>query len=68
MSDRRDRDPQHTQKFWDAIYDDSNVWWCSLHRPVRVALGDEFGLEPGTNVAGKIVGALRKGKWGWTKV
>ena len=67
MSDGRDRDPQ--------LY--AEILGCDLRRfkrvvvqfapAVRVALGDEFGLEPGTNVAGKIVGALRKGKWGWTR-
>ena len=49
-----------TQKFWDAIYDDSKRVVVQFAPAVRVALGDEFGLEPGTNVAGKIVGALRK--------
>ena len=49
-----------TQKFWDAIYDDTKRVVVQFAPAVRVALGDEFGLEPGTNVAGKIVGALRK--------
>lgn len=49
-----------TQKFWDALYDDTKRVVVQFAPAVRVALGDEFGLEPGTNVAGKIVGALRK--------
>ncbi len=49
-----------TQKIWDALYDDTKRVVVQFAPAVRVALGDEFGLEPGTNVAGKIVGALRK--------
>lgn len=49
-----------TQKFWDALYDDNKRVVIQFAPAVRVALGDEFGLEPGVNVAGKIVGALRK--------
>ncbi len=49
-----------TQKFWDALYDDTKRVVVQYAPAVRVALGDEFGLEPGVNVAGKIVGALRK--------
>ncbi|MEG0257030.1 MAG: [FeFe] hydrogenase, group A [Christensenella sp.] len=49
-----------TQKFWDAIYDDTKRVVVQFAPAVRVALGDEFGLESGINVAGKIVGALRK--------
>lgn len=49
-----------TQKFWDALYDDTKRVVVQFAPAVRVALGDEFGLEPGVNVAGKIVGALRK--------
>ncbi|MEF9989262.1 MAG: [FeFe] hydrogenase, group A [Christensenellaceae bacterium] len=49
-----------TQKFWDAINDEKKRVIVQFAPAVRVALGDEFGLESGTNVAGKIVGALRK--------
>ena len=56
-----------------AIYEKSNVddVWAAIDNPakhvvvqeapaVRVALGEEFGLPPGTLVAGKMHAALRK--------
>jgi len=56
-----------------AIYecDDSDPLWAALDNPdmvlvaqeapaVRVALGEEFGLKPGTNVKGKMYTALRE--------
>ncbi len=55
-----------------AIYetDDSDELWAALDNPdlvlvaqeapaVRVALGEEFGMRPGTNVKGKMYTALR---------
>ncbi|MCK9556471.1 MAG: NADH-dependent [FeFe] hydrogenase, group A6 [Candidatus Cloacimonetes bacterium] len=56
-----------------AIYecDDSDPLWVALDNPdlvlvaqeapaVRVALGEEFGYKPGTNVKGKMYSALRE--------
>ncbi len=56
-----------------AIYenDDSDALWKALDDPnmvlvaqeapaVRVALGEEFGMKPGTNVVGKMYTALRE--------
>jgi len=56
-----------------AIYenDDSDALWAALDDPnlvlvaqeapaVRVALGEEFGMKPGTNVVGKMYTALRE--------
>jgi len=56
-----------------AIYevDDSDPLWAALDDPelvlvaqsapaVRVALGEEFGFKPGTNVVGKMYSALRE--------
>lgn len=56
-----------------AIYecDDSDALWAALDNPdlvlvaqeapaVRVALGEEFGYKPGTNVKGKMYTALRQ--------
>lgn len=56
-----------------AIYeaDDSDALWAALDNPdlvlvaqeapaVRVALGEEFGMKPGTNVKGKMYTALRE--------
>ena len=56
-----------------AIYerDDTAAVWTALHDPglhtvvqiapaIRVALGEEFGLEPGTLLTGKLYAALRR--------
>lgn len=44
---------------WNALASDKYVV-VQTAPAVRVALGEEFGLEPGTNVTGKMVSALRK--------
>ena len=54
-----------------VVHDDTNPVWKALGDPkttvsvqvapaVRVGVGDQLGLDPGTNVMGKIVAALRK--------
>ncbi len=54
-----------------TVKNDTNKVWKSLHNPdvrvvaqlapaVRIALGEEFNIPAGENVAGKIVAALRK--------
>ena len=48
---------------WDvvrAVSDKSKKVIVQIAPAVRVALGEEFGLEPGTDVTGKMVTALRK--------
>ncbi len=48
---------------WDvvrAISNPSKKVIVQIAPAVRVALGEEFGLEPGTDVTGKMVTALRK--------
>lgn len=47
------------QKVWDAIHDSSKRVVAQIAPAVRVALGEEFGLEPGTVTIGKIVAALK---------
>ncbi len=49
-----------TQKVWDAIFDKNKRVVAQIAPAVRVALGEEFGLEPGTVTIGKIVTALKK--------
>lgn len=46
-------------KVWDALHSDKVVV-VQTAPAVRVALGEEFGLEPGTIVTGKMVAALRR--------
>ncbi|MDR1068485.1 MAG: [FeFe] hydrogenase, group A, partial [Clostridiales Family XIII bacterium] len=47
------------QKVWEAIDDPSKVTVVQVAPAVRVALGEEFGLEAGTSVTGKIAAAFR---------
>jgi NADH-quinone oxidoreductase subunit G len=46
------------EKVWDALNSDKTVI-VQTAPSVRVALGEVFGMEPGTNVTGKMVTALR---------
>ncbi|MBN2875347.1 MAG: iron hydrogenase small subunit [Spirochaetales bacterium] len=52
-----------TAQVWDALMktgDDDLVCAVQIAPAVRVALGEEFGLEPGTILTGKIYAALRR--------
>jgi NADP-reducing hydrogenase subunit HndD len=44
---------------WDAINDKKRRVVVQVAPAVRVALGEEFGFEPGTSVTGKMAAALR---------
>lgn len=44
----------------DALYDDKKRVAVQVAPAVRVALGEEFGFDPGTQVTGKIASALRQ--------
>ena len=46
-------------KVWDAINNEKKYVVVQTAPAVRVALGEEFGMEPGTVVTGKMVAALR---------
>ena len=50
----------HIARVWDAINDTSKFVLVQTAPAVRVALGEEFGAEPGTRVTGKMVTALRQ--------
>ncbi len=50
---------QNRDQVWNAIYDKSKTVVAQIAPAVRVALGEYFGMEPGVNVAGKIVNALK---------
>lgn len=45
---------------WKSITDPEKVVVVQTAPAVRVALGEEFGMEPGTIVTGKMAAALRK--------
>ena len=47
------------KKVLDYINDTTKVVICYVAPAVRVALGDEFGLEPGINIEKKMVTALK---------
>jgi NADH-quinone oxidoreductase subunit G len=49
-----------TKKLWDAIRDKEKHVVVQIAPAVRVALGEEFGLEPGAIITGKIYAALRR--------
>ncbi len=44
---------------WKALYDPKTRVVVQVAPAVRVALGEEFGMEPGKNTMGKIYAALR---------
>jgi len=50
----------HTPKVIRALADPTKTVVVQTAPAVRAALGEEFGLEPGTSVTGKMVAALRQ--------
>jgi NADH-quinone oxidoreductase subunit G len=49
-----------TGRVWDAILDPEKVCVAQIAPAVRVALGEAFGMEPGTLVTGKAYAALHR--------
>jgi NADH-quinone oxidoreductase subunit G len=47
-------------KVWKAIFDKSKRVIVQIAPAVRIALGEEFGMDPGENVMGMTVAALRR--------
>ena len=50
----------YTQDVWKAIHDPNKVVVAQDAPAVRAALGEEFGLPPGSLVTGKMLEALRR--------
>lgn len=50
----------YTKQVWSALSDPSKKVVVQIAPAVRVAIGEEFGLEPGTNMTGKLVAGLKK--------
>lgn len=46
------------EKVWNAIHDKTKRVAVQVAPAVRVAIGEEFGLEPGTRVTGKLAAAF----------
>lgn len=53
------REANDEDRVWDALEDESKVVVIQTAPAIRAALGEQFGLSPGTNVTGKMVAALR---------
>ena len=49
----------YVKKVWNAINDPTKTVIVSTAPAVRVAVGQEFGFEPGTPITGKLVAGLR---------
>lgn len=50
----------YVQDVWNALHDPDKYVIVQTAPAIRVALGEEFGLKPGTIVTGKMVAALRR--------
>jgi NADH-quinone oxidoreductase subunit G len=50
---------QNREEVWNALHDDKKIVVAQIAPAVRVGLGEYFGLEPGINVAGQLVAALK---------
>jgi len=51
---------KNTKELWKAIYNPNKRVVAQIAPAVRVALGEEFGLAPGTDSIGKIFAAMRR--------
>jgi NADP-reducing hydrogenase subunit HndD len=54
------REKDDTEKVWDALNNPDLHVVVQTAPSVRVALGEEFGMEMGTRVTGKMVAALKR--------
>lgn len=48
------------QEVWDVLHDETKTVVVQIAPAVRIALGEVFGLAPGTTTTGQIVSALRR--------
>lgn len=49
-----------TEKVIDYLYDPDVITVFQFAPAIRVGLGEEFGMKPGTNVEGQIIASIRK--------
>lgn len=50
----------YRKEVWDAIFDDTKTVVVQTAPAIRAAIGEEFGLEPGVPMTGKLAAGLRK--------
>jgi NADH-quinone oxidoreductase subunit G len=50
----------YIRQTWDALFDKTKTVVVQVAPAVRVAIGEEFGMEPGQIVTGKLVAGLRR--------
>ncbi len=50
---------QDREPVWEALHDPNKYVICQIAPAVRVAMGEYFGYEPGTDVTGKAVAGLK---------
>jgi NADH-quinone oxidoreductase subunit G len=50
----------YIRQTWDALFDITKTVVVQVAPAVRVAIGEEFGMEPGQIVTGKLVAGLRR--------
>ncbi|MBN2064076.1 MAG: iron hydrogenase small subunit [Sedimentisphaerales bacterium] len=50
----------HTERVWQAIADPNKLVVFQVAPSIRAAIGEGFGLEPGTPVVGQMVAAIRR--------
>ena len=60
------KEKDETEAVWEALRDENKYVVVQTAPAVRAALGEEFGMEIGTNVEGKMVAALKR--MGFNKV
>ncbi len=54
------REVDDTRKVWDALKDKDKYVVVQFAPAIRATLGEEFGMEPGTLVTGKLYAGLRR--------
>jgi NADH-quinone oxidoreductase subunit G len=50
----------YIQETWNAIFDQTKTVVVQVAPAIRAAIGEEFGIEPGTPVTGKLAAGLRR--------
>lgn len=53
------KETNHINRVWEALSDKSKRCVVQVAPAIRVAIGEEFGLEPGSQVTGKLAMALK---------
>lgn len=56
----------NTREVWEVLNNKDKIVFIQTAPAIRVTLGEEFGMEPGSRVTGKMVAALRR--LGFSKV